>query len=276
MAEPDLIDRYLTELHRSLGWRRDVVDLLAEVEDHLREAVERLEHEGTEAHHAQRATLDRFGDSVVVARAFAITSSGGIAMPTTFTRAAGAIAGVAAVAWLVSVLAGLWQNDFFVSPWSQDRYTVWTVTAVLAAIASGLTLAGLLARTGSRGFSAVIAFALLGLGVVAAGVATWGFVGWGVMLSLAFLPAVLRVRAVAGRSARSDWLLVLSWPVGSVLVVVLEALRVGPVDGYGDYQLAFAIGYVVAALSMASGLVGVGRWLRSEEAVDVPEAATPA
>lgn len=276
MAEPDLIDRYLIELRRSLGRRRDVLDLLAEVEDHLREAVERLEHEGSEAHHAQRATLDRFGDSVVVARAFAVTSSGGIAMPTTFTRAAGAVAGVAAAAWLVSVLAGLWQNEFFVSPWSQDRYWVWTVTAVLASIASGLVLAGMLARTGSRGLSAVIAFTLLSLGGLMAGLATWGFVAWGVLLSLAFLPAVLSARAVAGRSAPSDWLLVLSWPTGSVLVVVLEALRVGPIDGYGDYPLAFAIGYVVAALSMASGLVGVGRWLRSEEAVDVPEAATPA
>jgi hypothetical protein len=37
MAQPQLIDRYLIALQRSLGQTPDASDILAEVEDHLRE-----------------------------------------------------------------------------------------------------------------------------------------------------------------------------------------------------------------------------------------------
>ena len=43
MPEPDLIDSYLGELRRSLRTRPDVDDVVAEVQDHLREAADRLQ-----------------------------------------------------------------------------------------------------------------------------------------------------------------------------------------------------------------------------------------
>ena len=105
MAEPDLIEAYLIDLHRCLRFRHDADDVVAEAEDHVREAVERLCRSGADPIAAQRITLERFGDPVVVARALSVTAHGGIAMPTAFTRAAGTAALASALAW---VLAGPW------------------------------------------------------------------------------------------------------------------------------------------------------------------------
>ncbi len=88
----DLIDGYLMELRRALRWRADLDDVCAEVEDHLRENAERLVATGVAPAEAQRRTLECFGDLGMVARSFAATPSGGLAVPTTFTRRSGRIA----------------------------------------------------------------------------------------------------------------------------------------------------------------------------------------
>ncbi len=92
MAESVLIDGYLDTMRTRVRWRRDVDDLVAEVEDHLYSTVERFEARGTEAQLAQRHTLERFGDPDLMADAYASTPRGGIAVPTTFTKTAGLVA----------------------------------------------------------------------------------------------------------------------------------------------------------------------------------------
>ena len=62
MAEYALIDGYLDTMRTRVRWRRDVDDLVAEMEDHLYSTVERFEARGTDTQLAQRQTLDRFGD----------------------------------------------------------------------------------------------------------------------------------------------------------------------------------------------------------------------
>jgi hypothetical protein len=89
MAEPQLIDRYLVTLRRSLGKAPDAEDILAEVEDHLREAAAGHRHGGLDAQAAAARTLKAFGSPRLVTRAFADARKRGLAVPTTFTRRTG-------------------------------------------------------------------------------------------------------------------------------------------------------------------------------------------
>ena len=85
MADYALIDGYLDSLRTAVRWRRDLDDLVAELEDHLYSAVEQFEARGIESRLAQQRTLERFGDPDVLATAFASTPQGGFAVPTTFS-----------------------------------------------------------------------------------------------------------------------------------------------------------------------------------------------
>lgn len=101
MAEHDLIDVYLDELRRHLRRRRDVDDVLAEVEDHLREVVTGHVGSGMDPRTAERHALGQFGSAELVSRAFAATMRGGIAMPTMVTRLAGLAAMIGGIAMIV-------------------------------------------------------------------------------------------------------------------------------------------------------------------------------
>ena len=103
MAEYALIDGYLETLRSSIRWRRDIEDVLAEMEDHLISAAEGLEARGTDRVDAQRDTLDRFGDPEVLAVAFASTPTGGTAVPTSFTKTTGTAAIASAIAWFAAL-----------------------------------------------------------------------------------------------------------------------------------------------------------------------------
>jgi hypothetical protein len=95
-----LIDRYLAELRSAMRRTRDSGDAIAEVEDHLREAIVHLSDGGLEPADAEREAVVRFGSAPVVARAFAAGGKG-VVMPTRFTRRAG-LAGIAAVVLAVA------------------------------------------------------------------------------------------------------------------------------------------------------------------------------
>ena len=56
MAEYTLIDGYLETMRSSIRWRRDLDDVLAEMEDHLISAAQGLEARGTKRMDDQRAT----------------------------------------------------------------------------------------------------------------------------------------------------------------------------------------------------------------------------
>lgn len=67
----DRIKTYLRDLRRTL-WLRGLADaeVLAEIESHLFEAVERAQQSGLSAEEAERLALERFGPVKVVARSF--------------------------------------------------------------------------------------------------------------------------------------------------------------------------------------------------------------
>jgi len=276
MAEYALIDGYLETLRTSVRWRRDVDDIVAEMEDHLYSAVERFEAIGTDRRLAQRQTLDRFGDPGLVANALASTSEGGIAVPTTFTKTAGLAgmwSGVLMIGLPIAWTLGLISEERSGS-WDRVESTMFAVgTAALLAAAALIVvlMVGLNKRHGGLGTAGIVGLGLAALGVVLAFIA-WFIFGWGVLLGsgmLIYAIAMLR-RDIAPRAdtvAFGSGML-----IGLIVFFVLTALEVGWRDSYGDYPLAFLVGVWSMSLVSAVGLIGLGRWLRSEEPADIEPA----
>ena len=268
MAEYVLIDGYVDTLRTRVRWRRDVDDLVAEVEDHLYSTVERFEATGTDSQLAQRKTLDRFGDPDLMADAFASTPRGGIAVPTKFTKTAGLAALVAAALWVATaVVYGLWSDLYF--DWNSTEY--WPVFALFVIVASGLTFVtslGLRARHGTLGRLGMAGLIIAGIGVVAS-ILPWVLPFWmavqGVGLLFVALAAwPMRVAPRLPLIAYGSGML-----IGSISIVILNAMKIGPVDRNGDYPLAWSIGGTVGLVIVAAGLLGIGLWLRTEEPADI-------
>lgn len=270
-VEPDLIDAYVVALRSRLQWRRDADDIADEAEDHLRARVERRVQHGATQAEAERETLNRFGDVSLVARAFAVTASGGVAVPTRLTRAAGVTGLVAAVAWVASAALGATggHTDLWV-PWSQTAYLAWTSVLGVALATTTITLAGVLARTGRlHSASGIVA---IGVGIVVTAAVT--LFGWAVTVLAGFL-GVATVIALQGSGAADltnaralRWLMV--WPIGGASLVIFdEIFPLGPADDYGDHPLVWLSLFLVCALSSAVALARVGAGLRAERAVDL-------
>lgn len=83
----DPIDRYLAALAEKLAGQRDADDLVAEMEDHLRESTEHLIQDGRSLEDAQRAAIRRFGDPDLISHALlAGRGRRRLADPVTVTR----------------------------------------------------------------------------------------------------------------------------------------------------------------------------------------------
>lgn len=265
MAEPDLIEAYLIHLHRCIRFRHDADEVVAEAEDHVREAADRLCRSGADPITAQRITLERFGDPEVVARALSVTAHGGIAMPTAFTRAAGTAALASAVAWVLAAAALVFTEQ---RDWSEDLYTLYAIPVTIAAATTLVAIAGLLARAGGRRDAAtVLALVLAGSAAAMMLLAAWAWVVWTMLIAAAALIAVLKARSALVGAGSTDWLLVVAWPAALATFLVADRMRLGDVDTYGGYPGASLAGFLVGTALFVGGLVPVGRWLRSEEVV---------
>lgn len=263
MAQPDLIEAYLSHLHWCLRFRRDADDVVAEAEDHLREAVERLCRSGADPITAQRITLERFGDPMVVARALSATAHGGIAMPTAFTRAAGTAALVSALAWVLAAMALLFEA---LRGGTGDWYTLFAIPVMIAALTTVVALAGLLSRSGGRReVWTILALVLACSAAVMMVVTAWAWVVWTMLIAAAALIAVLKARSAGIGAGAADWLLIAAWPAALATFLVADRMRLGDVDTYGDYPAALLVAFLVGAALFVGGLVMLGRWLRSEE-----------
>jgi hypothetical protein len=266
MAEPDLIEAYLSHLHRCLRFRHDADDVVAEAEDHVREAVERLCRSGADPIAAQRITLERFGDPMVVARALSVTAHGGIAMPTAFTRAAGTAALVSALAWILAAVALVVSN---LGGWSESLYVLFAIPVVVAAVTTVVALAGLLSRAGGRRDFGTIVGLVLAFSAAVMMVLAWAWLVWTMLIAAAALIAVLKARSALVGAGATDWLLVAAWPAALATFLIADRMRLGDVDTYGDYPGAALAGFLVGTALFVGGLVPLGRWLRSEEVVQV-------
>ena len=269
MAERDLIDDYRAALLVRLPGRSNVADIADEVEDHLRSAMEKLVRLGSDPDTAQRLTLERFGDPRIVAQAFLTNATGGVCMPTRFTRTAGYIAIAAAIAWVAAGAFTVFGPSGLLTEFSEPMYAVWAVLLLVATVTTLVAMIGLLRRagTGSSG-SGRLAAVLLVACVFMLTVFAWAWPAGGALLTIGALLVVLRARSAGLPLDASSWLLVVAFPVGTALFFVLRYLEVGPVDGYGDYPVAFVSGIGLAALLFAAALARVGRWLSREEPVD--------
>lgn len=269
MADSDLIAGYVMALRSSLQWRSDVDDLVSEADDHLRCAALGLEARGLDPSLAQRQVLLRFGDVGLVARTFALTPTGGTAMPSRLTRTAGVFAIVAATLWLVAALTA------FIVAGAEGSGVSYLTLALLVFAASActtVTIFGMLRRAGARWDAlTVVAMLLAILGTLLLGIATWAWIVGVAFPTVAALIAVLRLRAARFGNALASVLLVAAWPVGIAVALVLITLKVGPTDSYGDYYLAYIIGFLSGSIPFAAGLFMIGRWLHSEQAIDVTD-----
>jgi hypothetical protein len=276
VADYTLIDGYLESMRSSIRWRRDLDDVIAEIEDHLISATERFEERGANRANAQQRTLDEFGDPKVLAVAFASTPTGGIAVPTTFTKTAGLLAIVSAVGWIiglvaVAIAAGLpdatgVDPDQFVANGQTVFFIIGAVALLAAGVLMFITMVGLYRRHGSLGILGIGGLAITGLGVATL-LIVWAFALWMTLIGvgvLLFSISLLR-RDISPRI----WTVV--WgggmAVGAIIWYILRALEVGNVDQWGDYPLAVAIALPIGVVILAIGLIGIGQWLRSEEPV---------
>lgn len=269
MAGHDLIETYLHQLRASLRWRADVDDLVDEAADHLHQTTALLVRAGADPAAAQAETLARFGDPTLVARCFARTAHGGLAMPTRLTVAAGKVGRAAAVLWLLAA-AGVWIGGTdLLTDWNAVSYAAWGVLVTLAGLATTLMLAGLLVRSGGlRGWLPAAVLLAAGAGTVLLAVATWAWpLGTGLLAVAAGL-VVWRVHAVTPAGAWRDWLMMAGWPIGVAVFAGLTWLQVGPAEPWGDYPVAFATGFATGAVLAAVGVAGVSRRLCREHLPD--------
>lgn len=193
-------------------------------------------------------------------------------MPTKLTRRAGTFAVIGAITWVVAALVALLTaNDNSESDW-EGGYLAWSALVLVAAVCSTVLIFGLLQRTdASRRWQSIVAPALAILGTIMLSLAAWAWIAFVPLLAAAALVAVLRLRSRLLGSAPFEWLLVIAWPIGIGIALLLNLLEFGPVDSYGDHYLAGEIGFATGSLLFAASVGAIGLWLRSEKSVDALE-----
>ena len=272
MARYALIDGYLETMRSEIRWRRDLDDLVSEMEDHLYSTVEHLLATGLEPSAAQRATLDRFGEPEAVAAVYASTNNGGLAVPTRTTRRAGTFAFIAAGAWLAA--AGAYALEtIFADQW-QVYYGVFSALILVGGVFTLLTMVGLGKRLGGLGSVGIVALAIAGLGAAASLVA-WAIPLWMGLQGIGYLIFATAVRSRDTAPRPSTLAVAMGFVIGVGVFMVANLAKIGWTDSYGDYPLAWVIGAATGFLILGSGLIGWGTWLRSEEPANIDIDTTP-
>jgi hypothetical protein len=267
MAQPQLIDRYLAALQAHLGQAPDTTDILAEVEDHLRETATQYHHQGLDATGAETRALETFGTPKLVARAFAdARRMKGLAMPTRFTRRAG-LAAIASPLVLLLAMPALFADQW--TTWTSDWYFIGNTAILLAFALLMVAMVGIRTRHGGAlGTLGLGGLVLVGLGTaVVLAQFSWALAFWLVPLSIGvalFAVAVTRARLLP---------VVPTVLFGSgLLLTAALALRDGLVGEQTTIWPYGLIGIVVFGL----GLTWLGWQLRIEHPVDTNQGMAPA
>jgi hypothetical protein len=266
VAGHDLIEDYLAALHDELGWCPDVDDVVAEARDHLWSAADVEASGGADAVTAQAVALTRFGDAALVARALATTPHGGLAIPTHFTRDAGAMAIGAAVLWPLVLVCWMVSGLLDDGDWGPVPMIPWLAGVGCLLSGVGLTLVAMMAlgrRLGGFGPVGRIGMVLVGVALPAA-IMAWFTLGWSALVGLGV--TLCAVAAWPARLAPRWALLVVgtAGPIAAVTRATLRSLEVGQPDEWGDYPVATYGSISVLAGLLCVGLWGLGQWLRHE------------
>jgi hypothetical protein len=271
MAEHAVIDRYLSELEREVRWFRDAEEIIEEVADHLLEAVAVHTRRGLDRIAAQKRALTEFGDPTLVGRAFASTRSGGIAMPTEFTRRSGVALVASSFLWLVALGFIYWSDVADrTRPWEglpMALYLIGTFTLIAAGALLAIGILGINRRHGGAlGNTGRLAFWIAAL----TGVTAFGSWAWGVWLTLFGIGAIVLAIAVhrSEIAPRTAGLLVgigggLAAGAAWVFQLTSETVSLGS----GAFTAWIFAGLVIYSVGLAS----LGMWLKTEEPVDQPD-----
>ena len=274
MARYAMIDGYLDTMRTEIRWRRDLDDVVGEIEDHLYSTVEGMLATGLESDTAQRATLDRFGEPRYLAALYASTTSGGIAVPTTTTTRAGTLALFAAASWLVMVpffVYGLAKDNTYDDPWI-GVYLLWALTVGVAGVLGLFVMIALGKRHGGFGVPGMIAIGFAGVGIAMSVIVTWAGPLWMGLLGVGYLITGVLMFSRGLAPKLGTFLFSIGMLAGVAAFVIADAAEWGSPDSYGDYPNAFGIGQVVGQGITALGLIGLGLWLKREEPVEIGEA----
>jgi hypothetical protein len=269
MAEPQLIDRYLVTLRRSLGKAPDAEDILAEVEDHLREAAAGHRHGGLDAQAAEARTLKAFGSPRLVTRAFADARKRGLAVPTTFTRRTG----LAAIACPLLLLLGMLLEEaerWTIATWSSNWYLAGNLATLLALALLVVALLGLWARHGGAvGTFGLAGLVLVGLGtLVVLAQFSWALLLWLAPISVGcalFAMGIVRARLLSRVAAAL---------LGSGLLGT-AGLALGQHLGGEDANVMIWPYALIGIASFGIGLTWLGWQLRVERPVDTSKGMAP-
>ncbi|HUG75652.1 MAG TPA: permease prefix domain 1-containing protein [Acidimicrobiia bacterium] len=278
MADHAMIDAYLGSLRREMGRIAQAEAILDEVTDHLLEAVAANLRSGLDGPEAEARVLSEFGDPRLVGRALASTTTGGIAVPTNFTRRSGVFLIVSSALWLAS-FAFLYASDVAdrSGPWEgtpQNLFLAAQSLLIAAAATLFVGVVGLVRRHGGMmGIAGRVATLLAILLVLAAPVA-WATGLWSTILAALGLALLIGVGKATLAPRAAGTMIAIGAVATSALFWWFE-VRMDPGSD------ALFGGWVVLALFvafglMSTGLATVGLWLRSERPADVPASGVPA
>ena len=115
---------------------------------------------------------------------------------------------------------------------------------------------------------ATVGMVFVGLGAVA-GVLAWLVMLWASLIAIGALLFAIAVAREDVAPRPPVHLLGSAWIVGIASWTTICFLEVGSRDEWGDYWLANILGLMTGTLLFALALVMLGRWLRSEEPVQI-------
>lgn len=276
MAEHALIDTYVAEVRRALGRHRDVADLADEIADHLLTGARGWRERGFDADAAAQRSIAVFGDPALVARTYAAARRRGLAIPTRGTRAAGRLLVVSGAVFVVALIlllsSTVVERTHVWEGWPQTLYMVGVWPLWFAGMLLVVGLVGVHRRHGGGRRSSVLGLALLALGAVLS-LAPWFVFAW--------IPAL-----AAGAVVFATWLrqrdlaprlpvrLLAAGPVAAVCVVGVAAVYGGaPTMLAPDWHLASEAAVSGGLAVFVAGVVGLGRWLATEQPIDDPQQA---
>jgi hypothetical protein len=255
VAGDDLIAAYLRELRFTVARLPDADDIVAEAEDHLLEAVERMD-DGRPRHELEAEALARFGSAQLVARICIVESKRGAAVPTTKTR----YAGLALFAAPILAVVGEIGNETTTQPktWVHG-FMVFLLAMSLPALFFGLY--GLRRRNGGLGRVGLVALILAFVSPVVSLAA-----GWGAHVALAgilsFAVCVLAVEMIRARILPVVPLALLVIGATGFLALALLAFSV---DAVGDLFIELC---AIATAPLVVALMWLGWFMWHEPAVD--------
>jgi hypothetical protein len=256
VAGDGLIAAYVTELRHSVARLPDADSIVAEAEDHLLEAAERLCAEGRSRHVAEAEAVARFGSAALVARICAVESKRGAAVPTTKTR----YAGLALLAAPLLALVGEIGNETTKHP-KTGIHGFFIAVLVLSVPALFFGLWGLRRRNGGLGRIGLAALVLVFVSPVLSMAA-----GWGAVVAFAALMATA-ICVLAVEMIRAQILPVV--PVALLVVGALGVLAVSLATFVVDVAHDIWIELVaVAGAPLVIGIMWLGWYLWREPAVD--------